>query len=97
MESLLENAGDVLNILRQEVGMHLTVTLRDSIAANVSDQAVAAAAGAEGMAIEPLSACSAAASSWQGFLLGFAGWSETELRSGGRRLADILRASAKSQ
>ena len=64
------------------------------LAPGVSDVAVAAAAAASGVEVQPLSAYYAEAPARSGLLLGYACVGEREMRVGVRRLAGALRVVA---
>jgi GntR family transcriptional regulator / MocR family aminotransferase len=77
-----------LTILPQEVGMHLTVTLKQGMP---HDSVVAATAAQAGLNLHPLSThfhCAAAERC--GFLLGYAGWNEGQLAAAVNDFAKLL-------
>src|SRR5262249_15156156 len=81
---------DAVTILPQEVGMHLTISLRDSVAARASDIEIAALAAARDLHLAPLSSHAVATPKRQGFLLGYAAWDDTRLLAGVEELARLL-------
>ena len=83
--------GDLVEVLPQEVGMHVTVRLAPVIATRVSDVALAERAAARDLVLLPLSGQYAAGEGESGFLLGYAGWTETEMAHAIPRLLNILR------
>jgi GntR family transcriptional regulator/MocR family aminotransferase len=85
-----EVRNDVM-ILPQEVGMHLTIVLSDRFKGAGIDQGLAAEAARHGLHLDPLSSHSIGGPGRNGFLLGYAGWSETELIEGVQMLAQTLR------
>jgi GntR family transcriptional regulator/MocR family aminotransferase len=82
---------DEVMILPQEVGMHLTITLSDSVTARTSDEEIAALARTRGLNLEPLSSHPSTAPGPQGFLLGYAAWNLDRLVAGVEELARLLR------
>ncbi|WP_309662000.1 PLP-dependent aminotransferase family protein [Sphingomonas sp.] len=89
---LLENdVGEDVVVLPQEVGMHLTIVLDDRFHDVAADERLAEEAAREGLNLAPLSSHSIRAFARNGFLLGYAGWSEAELIDGVRILAQILK------
>ena len=94
VEALRSQGGDLVEVLPQEVGMHVTVRLAPAIATRVSDVALAKRAAARGLVLLPLSGQYAAGEGESGFLLGYAGWTEAEMADAIRRLLDILRDAA---
>jgi GntR family transcriptional regulator/MocR family aminotransferase len=77
-----------LTVLPQEVGMHLTVTLKSE--GGGGDVELAARGAALGLHLDPLSSHAALAAVRPGFLLGYAGWDEAELATGVERLCELL-------
>jgi GntR family transcriptional regulator/MocR family aminotransferase len=93
--ALLRNeAGDLLEVLPQQVGMHLTVSLSAEIAQPANDVELAAQAREVGIVLLPLSPQYAAGRGAAGVLLGYAGWEEDEMRPAIGRLAGLLRRAA---
>jgi GntR family transcriptional regulator/MocR family aminotransferase len=95
VERLRREAGDLVEVLPQEVGMHVTVRLVPSISKRIDDVALSARAAAEGLVLVPLSGQYAAGAGEHGFLLGYAGWSETQFDEALERLIALLRNSAR--
>ena len=95
VEALTHDAGDLVEILPQEVGMHLTVRLSARIAAKASDVELAERAPAEGLVLLPLSQQYSGRVREQGFFLGYAGWTDEEMRDAIGRLVRLLRTSAR--
>jgi GntR family transcriptional regulator/MocR family aminotransferase len=93
VEALRSEAGDLLEILPQEVGMHLAVRLAPALACQISDVALAERARAEGIVLLPLSQQYAGGERGSGFFLGYAGWPAEELRAPIERFAKLLRDS----
>ena len=93
VETLRREAGDLVEVLPQEVGMHVTVRLADSIAKRIGDVALSGRAAAEGLVLLPLSGQYAAGTGEQGFLLGYAGWAEAEFADALERLIALLRSA----
>jgi GntR family transcriptional regulator/MocR family aminotransferase len=75
--------------------MHVTVRLVPSISKRIDDVALSARAAAEGLVLLPLSGQYAAGAGEHGFLLGYAGWSETQFDEALERLIALLRNSAR--
>ena len=70
--------------------MHLTILLDERFQDAAADEHLVAAAAIHGLHLDPLSPHSIEAPARNGFLLGYAGWSEAELVEGVRILAQIL-------
>jgi len=94
VEMLKSSADDLVEILPQEVGMHLTVRLRPRIARRCSDIELAERGREAGLVLLPLSQQYVEAEPESGFLLGYAGWAETEMRSATALLIELLRRTA---
>ena len=92
VETLRREAGDLVEVLPQEVGMHVTVRLADAIAKRIGDVALSERAAAEGLVLLPLSGQYAAGNGEQGFLLGYAGWAEAQFADALERLIGLLRS-----
>jgi GntR family transcriptional regulator/MocR family aminotransferase len=95
VETLRREAGDLIEVLPQEVGMHVTVRLADAIARRVSDVTLSERAAAEGLVLLPLSGQYAAGTGERGFLLGYAGWAEAEFADALERLIGLLRSAQR--
>ena len=93
VEALKREAGDLVEVLPQEVGMHVTVRLAQKIAARISDVALSERAADEGFVLLPLSGQYASGSGECGFLLGYAGWTEAEFGDALQRLIALLRSA----
>jgi len=85
--ALTERLADKVTILPQEVGMHLTVTLKRG---GASDAALSAKAATIGLHLQPLSAHFSRPTKRQGFLLGYAGWSNDKIVSAVDDLCKLL-------
>jgi GntR family transcriptional regulator/MocR family aminotransferase len=94
IEGLRRDAGDLLEVLPQEVGMHVTVRLAPTLARDMNDVALAARAAEQGLVLLPLSRQYAGGKPEQGFLLGYAGWPEADMGAATERLIRVLRARA---
>jgi GntR family transcriptional regulator/MocR family aminotransferase len=92
--ALRSEGADLVEVLPQEVGMHVTVRLAPAIAARVSDVTLAKQAAARGIVLLPLSGQYAAGDGESGFLLGYAGWSEAEMADAIPPLLAVLREAA---
>lgn len=88
--ALTARLGDAVDILPQDVGMHLTIALREGAAGGASDVEIAARAAERGLNLDPLSSHGVARPAPQGFLLGYAAWSERSLAAGVETLARLL-------
>jgi GntR family transcriptional regulator/MocR family aminotransferase len=95
VETLQSEADDLVEILPQEVGMHLTVRLRPKLAERWSDVALAERGRAARLTLLPLSPQYVRADAEQGFLLGYAGWPEAEMRPAINELTALLRTAAR--
>jgi GntR family transcriptional regulator/MocR family aminotransferase len=73
-----------------DAGLHLVARLGPRLAGRVTDQAIAAAALAEGLHLAPLSALYAGPPRAQGLLLGFAGFTEASIQAAMQRLGSLL-------
>ncbi|MDR3511158.1 MAG: PLP-dependent aminotransferase family protein [Caulobacteraceae bacterium] len=93
--ALAARLGEAVAILPQDVGMHLTIALREGAAGGMSDVEVAALGAARGLNLDPLSSHGAASPAPQGFLLGYAGWDEQRLAAGVETLARLLADCAR--
>ena len=93
VETLRREAGDLVEVLPQEVGMHVTVRLAPAISKRVSDIELSGRAAAEGLVLLSLSGQYADGTGENGFLLGYAGWSEREMGVAIERLIGLLRAA----
>jgi GntR family transcriptional regulator/MocR family aminotransferase len=95
VETLKREADNLVEVLPQEVGMHVTVRLAPKIAARISDVTLSERAADEGLVLLPLSGQYAAASGERGFLLGYAGWTEAEFSDALQRLIGLLRSAQR--
>jgi GntR family transcriptional regulator/MocR family aminotransferase len=89
-EAIRERAAGLLEIIPQEAGMHLTVRLTGDLVRKADDATISELGQARGLTLLPLSPQYTRQPAAQGFLLGYAGWSEHELRAAADRLADML-------
>ena len=89
-------AANLIEILPQQAGMHLTVRLIDRVTARATDVAIAERARRAGLVLLPLSQQYADERGEQGFLLGYAGWSEHRLDEAAARFVGLLREIAAS-
>ncbi len=78
-----------------DAGLHLVASLGPRLQGRVTDQAIAAAAAAEGLHLAPLSPLYAGSLRAQGLLLGFAGFSEATIQAAMQRLGLVLARLAK--
>ena len=92
LQRLEADVGADVIVLPQEVGMHLTILLGERFQAASADVSLATDAAAQGLHLDPLSPHSIRATARNGFLLGYAGWSEADLITGGQRLGQILQS-----
>ena len=92
VEKLRAEAAELVEIMPQEVGMQLTIRLAPHLAERASDIALAERAAEQGLVLMPLSPQYREAVPEEGFLLGYAGWSEAQLRAGVRELVKLLRS-----
>jgi GntR family transcriptional regulator/MocR family aminotransferase len=90
VEVMRRDFAGLAEVLDQQAGMLLTVRLSPAVAKRTSDVTIAGLARERGIVLMPLSD-QYAAGGVSGFLLGYAGWSEAELRAALRRLARLLR------
>jgi GntR family transcriptional regulator/MocR family aminotransferase len=91
----LREAGDLVEVLPQEVGMHLTVRLAPKLTRLADDVALSERAAELGLVLMPLSQQFAGRRGEQGFLLGYGGWDERELSLAIRNFTGLLRDSAR--
>ncbi|MFL6722337.1 MAG: PLP-dependent aminotransferase family protein [Sphingomonas sp.] len=94
VESLRREIGDLVEVLPQEVGMHVTVRLAPRVTERIGDSGLAERANDDGLVLLPLSEQYLRADRSHGFLLGYAGWSETELLGAIGKLIALLRDAA---
>ena len=87
---LTRHAADLLHILPQQAGMHLTVQLTARLANRVTDVEIAQRGRTRGVVLLPLSQQYASGRGEQGFLLGYAGWSERQLEAAVETLVRLL-------
>jgi DNA-binding transcriptional LysR family regulator len=88
---LRDTAGEYVEILPQEAGMHLTVRLTEGLARSTSDVAIAERARERGLVLMPLSQQYAGEAAEQGFFLGYAGWDEQQLVAAANTFVELLR------
>jgi GntR family transcriptional regulator/MocR family aminotransferase len=93
---LTRDAGGLLQILPQQAGMHLTVRLTGTLAGRATDTEIAELARARGIVLLPLSQQYASGQGENGFLLGYAGWSENQLEDATQALLGLLREIART-
>src|SRR4029079_12468287 len=93
VETLHRDAGDLVEILPQGVGMHVMVRLAPEVARRIGDAALLERASAQGLVLAPLSGQYARGTGEQGFLLGYAGWTEAEMSDAVARLVGLLRSA----
>jgi GntR family transcriptional regulator/MocR family aminotransferase len=79
-----------------DAGLHLVAGLGPRLAGRCTDQTIAAAAAAAGVAVAPLSPLYAGLALRQGLMLGFAGFPEDETQAAMQRLGGVLEALAPS-
>jgi GntR family transcriptional regulator/MocR family aminotransferase len=91
VEILSSEGGDLLTILPQEVGMHLTVILAGCGEGRASDVELSRRAAALGLNLHPLSQQYHDAAGPCGFMLGYSGWDEAEIRAGLRQFLALVR------
>ena len=94
VEALTKEARDLLHILPQEVGMHLTVQLSERLAGRMTDVELAKRARTAGLVLLPLSQQYSERKRQQGFFLGYAGWSDDEMRGAIERFTNLLKSAA---
>lgn len=94
VDSLRSSAADLVEVLPQEVGMHLSVRLHPVVAEHCGDVELAALGREAGLLLLPLSQQYVRARPENGFLLGYAGWPESEMRPAIRRFIKLLRTAA---
>lgn len=85
-----EQGEGLIEILPQEAGMHLTVKLATPLTEGCSDVAIAERAAESGVVLLPLSPQFAGEPKYHGFLLGYAGWDESEIEAAARRFLDLM-------
>jgi len=95
VEALRSEAGGLVEILPQEVGMHLSVRIAPAVAKRSGDVELAERGREAGLVLLPLSEQFVEASPQDGFLLGYAGWTEREMRPAIERFVKILREAAR--
>ena len=93
VDALRRDAANLVEILPQEVGMHVTVRLRPRLARRVGDVELAARGREAGLVLLPLSRQYAGGGGECGFFLGFAGWPEAELAAAIDGLLTLLRSA----
>lgn len=84
-------AGDLLDVVPQDGGMHLVARPRPALARRMTDGAAAERACRAGITIAPLAGFYAGNGAERGFLLGFAGIAEAGITDAVERLAACLR------
>ena len=89
-DAIQARAAGLLEIIPQEVGMHMTVRLDGELARKAGDVAISELGRGRGLTLLPLSPQYDRQPAEQGFLLGYAGWSEQELSAAADRLAEML-------
>ena len=94
VEALRSDGGELVEVLPQEVGMHVTVRLAPAIASRVDDVVLAGRAAERGLVLLPLSKQYVRGKGESGFLLGYAGWTEAEMKQAIPRLIGLLRETA---
>jgi GntR family transcriptional regulator/MocR family aminotransferase len=94
VEALRREASEWVEILPQEVGMHVTVRLSPHLARRAGDVDLAARGRENGLVLLPLSQQYAGGKGECGFFLGFAGWAEDEICSAVERFATLLKDAA---
>jgi GntR family transcriptional regulator/MocR family aminotransferase len=92
VDALGRDADELVEILPQEVGMHLSVRLRSAIDRS-SDVELSARAREAGLVLLPLSQQYVEAEPETGFLLGYAGWADSQMLPAIARLIELLRAA----
>lgn len=90
MQEVLAPLAPYLTPEPTDAGLHLVARLGPRLAGRVTDQAIAAAALAEGLHLAPLSALYAGPPRAQGLLLGFAGFTEASIQAAIPRLGGVL-------
>jgi GntR family transcriptional regulator/MocR family aminotransferase len=92
VDKLLRDVSDLVEIPPQEVGMRLTIFMREVGSGAVCDVAIAAKARNADLILQPLSQLYVNSSGGKkGFVLGYAGWSEAELAAALDRFVALLR------
>jgi GntR family transcriptional regulator/MocR family aminotransferase len=94
---LRRDASDLVEILPQEAGMHLTVSLADGLARKYGDVAISKLAGERGLVLLPLSPQYSSGRGEPGFLLGYAGWDEQQLVAAVTAFVELLRNLSSSR
>jgi GntR family transcriptional regulator/MocR family aminotransferase len=87
VDSISEELGPMVEVVGDEAGMHLAVTLRNRI----RDVEIAERAARQNLWIWPLSPCYVGKESRQGFILGFGSTTVTEIPNAVRKLSNLLR------
>lgn len=90
-EILHRKARDLVEVLPQEAGMHLTVRLVGKIADRNSDIEISNRAAEYGLVLMPLSPQYSSGEGESGFLLGYAGWDEQQLVASADTFIELLR------
>lgn len=92
IESVTGHLGGLLKVQPEAGGMHLTARLGAGLAARMSDVEVSRKAGEAGLVLPALSGYCTGSSRYQGLLMGYSGFDETELDAACEKLAAILQA-----
>ena len=87
VDAIREMLGEEFEILGEQAGMHLVV----SLPVGLNDRDVARAASERELWTMPLSWCYARPSKRQGLVLGYGGSNVTEIRAGVKRLSEVIR------
>jgi GntR family transcriptional regulator/MocR family aminotransferase len=92
VESVSRHLSGLLVVQAEAGGMHLTARLSDELAARIGDVQVSQRAAAAGLLLPALSSYGAASAGYQGVLMGYSGFDETELDAACATLAGVLQA-----
>ena len=92
VEALRAQLGDVLEVMGDEAGMHLTAVAVHK--GRIDDHEVSVRAARQGLWAMPLSSCYVGRPARRGFVLGFAGTDERVAADGVRRLGALLRGGS---
>ncbi len=87
VDAIREMLGEEFEILGEQAGMHLVVSLPPGL----NDKDVARVAGDQELWTMPLSWCYARPAKRQGLVLGYGGSNVAEIRTGVRRLSEVIR------
>jgi GntR family transcriptional regulator/MocR family aminotransferase len=92
IESVSRHLAGLLVVQAEAGGMHLTARLSTGLAARMNDVQVSHKAREAGLVLPALSSYCAGSASYQGLLMGYSGFDESELDTACAKLAGLLQA-----